>query len=469
MPHDRTSDIGHRPSIRSALDHALQSRILMLDGAMGTMIQRHKPTEADFRGDRFTDHPKDLTGNNDLLILTRPDLIAGIHREYLAAGADIIETNTFSSTTVAQADYLLEHVAYELNLEGTRLAKAACEEWTRKTPDRPRFAAGSIGPTNRTLSISPEVNNPAFRAIKFDELRAAYEEQVRGLIDGGSDLILLETIFDTLNAKAGIVAIENVFAEKGVRLPLMISFTITDKSGRTLSGQTLEAFYTSVRHAHPFSIGINCALGARDMRPYLADLAKIAECYVTSYPNAGLPNAFGQYDELPAETSELVKDFATSGFVNIVGGCCGTTPDHIAAIAAAVATVSPRALGTEHAALSTEHFTTLSGLEPLVIRPDSNFQMIGERTNVTGSAKFARLIKSGNWSEAAQVALDQVRGGANIIDVNMDEGMLDSEQAMTTFLNYIATEPEIARVPVVVDSSKWSVIEAGLKCIQGKG
>ena len=454
-----------QPAASTVLDRLLQSRILILDGAMGTMIQRHTLTEADFRGDRFTDHPKDLKGNNDLLILTRPDVIAGIHREYLAAGADIIETNTFSSTTVAQADYHLEHVAYELNVEGARLAKAACEEWTRQTPDRPRFAAGSIGPTNRTLSISPEVNNPAFRAMTFDELRAAYAEQVRGLIDGGVDLILLETIFDTLNAKAGLVAIEDAFAATGVRLPVMISFTITDKSGRTLSGQTLEAFYTSVRHARPFSIGINCALGARDMRPYLADLAAIAECYVTSYPNAGLPNAFGQYDELPAETAALVRDFATSGFVNIVGGCCGTTPDHIAAIARAVDGIAPRPRPASGAA----HFTVLSGLEPLTIRPDSNFQMIGERTNVTGSAKFARLIKAGNWAEAAQVALDQVRGGANIIDVNMDEGMLDSEQAMTTFLNYIATEPEIARVPVMVDSSKWSVLEAGLKCIQGKG
>jgi 5-methyltetrahydrofolate--homocysteine methyltransferase len=461
----RTSDIAQRPSAARALDDALQRRILILDGAMGTMIQRYTLTEADFRGERFRNHAKDLRGNNDLLILTRPDVVAAIHDQYLAAGADIIETNTFSSTTVAQADYGLERVAYALNFEGARLARAACDAWTAKTPDRPRFVAGSIGPTNRTLSISPEVNNPAFRAITFDELRAAYEEQIRGLIDGGADLILLETIFDTLNAKAGIVAIENVFTEKGVRLPLMVSFTITDKSGRTLSGQTLEAFYISIRHARPFSIGINCALGARDMRPYLADLARIADCYVSSYPNAGLPNAFGAYDELPAETGELVKDFAASGFVNIVGGCCGTTPDHISAIAAAVAGIPPRTVAAAKAAAYTE----LSGLEPLTIRPDSNFQMIGERTNVTGSARFARLVKAGNWADAAQVAADQVRGGANIIDVNMDEGMLDSEQAMTTFLNYIATEPEIARVPVMVDSSKWTVLEAGLKCIQGKG
>jgi 5-methyltetrahydrofolate--homocysteine methyltransferase len=485
MPVNRPPISDPRPPISdlrspawTALDRALRSRILVLDGAMGTMIQRYKLTEADFRGERFRNHAKDLRGNNDLLILTRPDVISEIHGQYLDAGADIIETNTFSSTTVAQADYLLDDVAYELNLEGARLARAACDAWTKKTPDRPRFVAGSIGPTNRTLSISPEVNNPAFRAITFDELRTAYAEQVRGLIDGGSDLILLETIFDTLNAKAGIAAIEQVFAEKHVRLPLMISFTITDKSGRTLSGQTLEAFYISVRHAKPFSIGLNCALGARDMRPYLADLASIAECYVSSYPNAGLPNAFGQYDELPAETAELVKDFAASGFVNIVGGCCGTTPDHIAGIAGAVDGFAPRPLPVRSplsAASSplpaggSQPYTVLSGLEPLTIRPDSNFQMIGERTNVTGSAKFARLIKAGNWADAAQVAVDQVRGGANIIDVNMDEGMLDSERAMTTFLNYIATEPEIARVPVMVDSSKWSVIEAGLKCIQGKG
>jgi 5-methyltetrahydrofolate--homocysteine methyltransferase len=462
-----SSAIGHRPSAAaSALEQALAHRILILDGAMGTMIQRYKLTEADFRGERFKDHPKDVQGNNDLLILTRPDVISEIHGQYLEAGADIIETNTFSSTSVVQADYSLEPLAYELNLAGAQLARAQCDAWTSKTPDRPRFVAGSIGPANRTLSISPDVNDPAFRALTFDMLRASYEDQVRGLIDGGSDLLLLETIFDTLNAKAGLVAIENVFQEKNVRLPLMISFTITDKSGRTLSGQTLEAFYISVRHARPFSIGINCALGARDMRPYLADLARIAECYVSSYPNAGLPNAFGQYDELPAETGELVKDFATSGFVNIVGGCCGTTPDHIKAIAEAVQGLAPRAVG---GAPEGAPYTVLSGLEPLEIRPDSNFQMIGERTNVTGSARFARLIKAGNYAEAAQVALDQVRGGANIIDVNVDEGMLDSERVMTTFLNYIATEPEIARVPFMIDSSKWSVLEAGLKCVQGKG
>ncbi len=453
----------------------LARRILILDGAMGTMIQRASLTEADFRGERFASHSKDLKGDSDVLVLTRPDVISAIHHEYLAAGADIIETNTFGGTAVAQADYDLEAFAYEINLEGARLAREAADVWTAKTPDRPRFVAGSMGPTNRTLSISPDVNNAAFRAISFDELRAAYEVQVRGLIDGGSDVLLLETIFDTLGAKAAIVAIENVFDEKGIRLPVMISVTITDRSGRTLSGQTVDAFYVSIRHAQPFSVGINCALGARDMRPYMADLARIAECYVSSYPNAGLPNAFGEYDELPPETAALLHDFAASGFVNILGGCCGTTPDHIAAVAKAIEGVAPRPLPAGSwldavtSAPAPDHYSQFSGLEVLTIRPDSNFQMIGERTNVTGSAKFARLIKSGNYTEAVSVAVEQVRGGANMIDVNMDEGMLDSEQAMTTFLNFIATEPEIARVPVMIDSSRWTVLEAGLKCVQGKG
>jgi 5-methyltetrahydrofolate--homocysteine methyltransferase len=458
------------------LHRLLATRVLVLDGAMGTMIQRLRLSEADFRGARFASHPRDLKGDNDLLVLTRPDAIGAIHRDYLAAGADFIETNTFNSTSISQADYGLESVVYELNLEASKLARAAADEWSAKTPDRPRFVAGAIGPTNRTLSISPDVNNPAYRAATFDEMRAAYEEQVRGLIDGGCDLILLETIFDTLGAKAGIFAIESVFEEKGVRLPLMISVTITDRSGRTLSGQTVDAFYVSIHHARPFSVGINCALGARDMRPYLAELARIAECYVTSYPNAGLPNAFGEYDEKPDETAALLREFVSSGFVNVVGGCCGTTPDHIAAISRAVEGVPPRPLPARTWIVPASgvrgpgsEYSQFSGLEVLTIRPDSNFQMIGERTNVTGSAKFARLIKSGNYAEAVSVAVDQVRGGANMIDVNMDEGMLDSELAMTTFLNYIATEPEIARVPVMVDSSKWSIIEAGLKCIQGKG
>ncbi len=461
--------------IFDSLRSLLNRRVLVLDGAMGTMIQRYKLSEADWRGDRFRDHPKDLKGNSDALILSRPDVIGAIHREYLEAGADIIETNTFSSTVIGQSDYALERVVRELNVEGARLAREAVDEWNQRTPDKPRFVAGSMGPMNRTLSISPDVNNPSFRGMTFDQCRAAYEEEVHGLIDGGVDIILLETIFDTLNSKAGIVAIENVFEERGVRLPLMISFTITDRSGRTLSGQTVDAFYTSIRHARPFSVGINCALGARDMRPYLAELARIADCYVSCYPNAGLPNAFGEYDEHPAETSELLQEFVTSGFANIVGGCCGTTPDHIAAIVKAVEGAKARALpSAEDRTPNAERraparYTQFSGLEVLTIRPDSNFQMVGERTNVTGSARFARLIKAENYTEAVQVAAEQVRSGANIIDVNMDEGMLDSEHAMTTFLNYIATEPEIARVPIMIDSSRWSVIEAGLKCVQGKG
>jgi 5-methyltetrahydrofolate--homocysteine methyltransferase len=455
------------------LHHLLATRILILDGAMGTMIQRHKLTDEDFRGERFRDHRRELKGNSDLLVLTRPDVIGGIHHEYLEAGADIIETNTFTSTAIAQADYSLEALAYELNVEGARLAKTAAHEWTRRTPERPRFVAGSIGPMNRALSLSPDINNPGYRAVTFEQVRDAYKDQVRGLIDGGADLLLVETIFDTLNAKAALVAAQEVFEEKGASLPIMISGTITDRSGRTLSGQTLDAFYTSVRHVKPFSVGLNCALGAREMRPYLAELARISESYVTCYPNAGLPNAFGQYDELPGETAQLLHDFADSGFVNILGGCCGTTPDHIRAVAKAVEAAKPRPNAQLPTANSQgtppERFTQLSGLETLTIRPDSNFLMIGERTNVTGSKRFARLITNGNYADAAEVALDQVRGGANVLDVNMDEGMLDSEQAMTRFLNLVATEPEIARLPFMVDSSKWSVLEAGLKCLQGKG
>jgi 5-methyltetrahydrofolate--homocysteine methyltransferase len=445
------------------LDKALANRILVLDGAMGTMIQRRQLIEADFRGTRFAGHSRDLRGNSDVLVLTRPDVISDIHHAYLAAGSDIIETNTFSSTRIAQADYGMEALVYELNLEGARLAAAAAADWSARTPDRPRFVAGSMGPTNKILSISPDVGNPAYRNMTFDELTDAYREQIRGLIDGGCHLLLFETIVDTLNTKAGIVAAEEVFAEKGVRLPLMISVTITDRSGRTLSGQTIDAFYYSIAHARPLSVGLNCALGAREMRPYVAELAAVADCYMSCYPNAGLPNAFGEYDELPADTAGLLGEFAESGFLNIVGGCCGTTPDHIAAVGAAVRGLPPRVRPAARPSL-----TRFTGLETLTIRPDANFQMIGERTNVTGSRRFARLIRAGDLNEAVTVALEQVRSGANLIDVNMDEGMLDSEQAMTDFLNYIATEPEIARVPIVVDSSKWSVILAGLKCVQGK-
>ncbi|MEE9607916.1 MAG: methionine synthase [Myxococcota bacterium] len=446
------------------LERLLAERILVLDGAMGTMVQQAGLGEADFRGERFADHPRDLQGDNELLVLTRPALIEEIHDAYLEAGADIIETNSFGSTRVAQADYGLESVVHELNVRAAEIAVRATAHWSARTPDRPRFAAGAVGPTNRTLSISPDVNDPAFRNLTFDQLRDAYAEQVRGLIEGGIELLLIETIFDTLNAKAALVAVREVFEERSVELPVMISVTITDLSGRTLSGQTIDAFWASVQHAKPLSVGINCALGATEIRPFLADLAALAPTRVSCYPNAGLPNAFGGYDEDPATTSALLREFATDGLVNLVGGCCGTTPEHIRAIRDAVEGVAPRRVPQPR-----ERLTVFSGLETYAIRPDSNFTMIGERTNITGSRRFANLIKQGNFADAAAVALDQVRSGANILDVNMDEAMLDSEACMTTFLNLIATEPDIARVPIMVDSSKWSVIEAGLKCVQGKG
>ena len=459
-----THDDHQRPtSAQAQLEAVLARRIVMLDGAMGTMIQRRGLDEAQFRGDRFANHPTDLKGDNDLLALTQPDVIKTIHGKFFEAGTDIIETNTFNATRIAQADYGLESVVYELNVEATRLAREIADEWSERFPDKRRFVAGAIGPTNKPLSISPDVNDPSTRGTTFDAVRDAYGEQVRGLIDGGCDLLLLETIFDTLNAKAAIVAIEDVFAEKQTRLPLMISVTITDRSGRTLSGQTIDAFWASIAHARPLSVGINCALGARDMRPYLAELSRIAPVFVSCYPNAGLPNAFGGYDESPDETSRLLREFAVAGLLNIVGGCCGTTPAHIEAIAQAVEDVAPRARPTQAAS-----YPEFSGLETLTVRPDSTFIMVGERTNVAGSRRFAKLITADNYTAAADVATEQVRGGANIVDVNMDEAMLDSERAMTTFLNLISTEPEVARVPVMVDSSKWSVIEAGLKCLQGK-
>ncbi|MDP9001940.1 MAG: methionine synthase [Myxococcota bacterium] len=447
----------------SILRELIDRRILLLDGAMGTMIQRRNLSEGDFRGARFERHPRDLKGDNDILVLTRPDVVRAVHDAYFEAGADLVETNTFNSTSIVQADYGMEGHAYEMNVAAARLAKESAREWTKRTPKKPRFVAGAIGPLNKTLSLSPSVADPGYRAVTFDEVRDAYAEQVRGLIDGGVDLVLLETFIDTLNAKAALVAVQDVFDGMGVRLPIIISMTITDKSGRTLSGQTVEAFWISVSHARPLAVGINCALGAREMRPYVAELASVADVYVSCYPNAGLPNAFGEYDETAETTSSLVREFASAGLVNVVGGCCGTTPDHIRAIAAGVEGLTPRKPP------KLERFTRLSGLEPLVIRPDSNFMMIGERTNVTGSKKFAELVKAGDFAKAVEVALDQVRGGANILDVNMDEGMLDGEEAMTTFLHLIASEPEIARIPFMVDSSKWSVIEAGLKCLQGKG
>ncbi len=445
------------------LKRELEQRILLLDSAMGTMIQGYELGEADFRGERFKDHPCDLKGNNDLLALTRPDIIREINFKNLEAGSDIIETNTFSSTTIAQADYQCEHLAYELNLEATKLAVDCCREMEARTPDRPRFVAGAIGPTNRTASISPDVNNPGYRNTSFDQLREAYKEAARGLIDGGADLILIETIFDTLNAKAALFACDEVFEELGRKLPIMISGTITDASGRTLSGQTTEAFWNSVRHSEPFTVGLNCALGAEDMRPYVKEISRVADTFVCVYPNAGLPNEFGEYDQSPEYMAGLIKEFAESGFVNIVGGCCGTTPEHIAAIAQAVEGLAPRAIPERPVEMR------LSGLEPCNIGPDAMFVNIGERTNVTGSARFRRLIKEGDFDTALEVAREQVDSGAQIIDVNMDEGMLDSKQAMVDFLNLIAAEPDIARVPIMIDSSKWEIIEAGLKCIQGKG
>jgi 5-methyltetrahydrofolate--homocysteine methyltransferase len=457
-----TFDKAHGPKILEALEQIARDRILVLDGAMGTMIQRHEFGEADFRGDRFKDHRKDLRGNNDLLILTQPQAIKDIHVAYLTAGADIVETNTFSSTTIAQADYGLEHLAFELNREGARLAREACDEVAKKTGVR-RFVAGSIGPTNRTASISPDVSNPGFRGVDFDGLRTAYAQAALGLIEGGADILLVETVFDTLNAKAAIFALEDAFDEAGTRFPIMISGTITDLSGRTLSGQTAQAFWNSLSHAKPFSIGFNCALGAREMRQHIAEIGRVADVRVCAFPNAGLPNEFGLYDESPEYMAELVGEFATAGLVNVVGGCCGTTPDHIKAIAKAVKGVAPRAIPEIAPMLR------LSGLEPFTLTKDIPFVNIGERTNVTGSAKFRKLITAGDYTAALDVARDQVANGAQIIDINMDEGLLDSKRAMVEFLNLVAAEPDIARVPVMVDSSKFEVIEAGLKCLQGKG
>jgi 5-methyltetrahydrofolate--homocysteine methyltransferase len=444
-----------------ALTEATREKILVLDGAMGTMIQQRKFSEADFRGERFADWPRDLRGNNDLLILTQPDAIRQIHLAYFQAGADIVETNTFSCTTIAQADYGMESLARELNVEGARLAMEAAIE-AEKRDGKPRFVAGALGPTNRTASISPDVSNPGFRAVTFDELRVAYKEAASGLIEGGADILLLETIFDTLNAKAALFGIDEAFEETGVTLPVMISGTITDLSGRTLSGQTPAAFWNSLRHAKPFSIGLNCALGAREMRAHIAELSRIADTHVCAYPNAGLPNEFGLYDESPEAMADLVGEFAASGLVNIVGGCCGTSPAHIHAIAKSVVGVKPRAIP------EIEPLLRLSGLEPFTLTPDIKFVNIGERTNVTGSAKFRKLIKAGDYAAALDVARDQVANGAQIIDVNMDEGLLDSQKVMVEFLNLVAAEPDIARVPVMVDSSKFEVIEAGLKCLQGK-
>ncbi len=446
------------------LKKILEKRILVIDGAMGTMIQRHNLTEEDFRGERFKNHPFDLKGNNDLLSITKPEIIKGIHRAYFDAGADIVETNTFSANPISQTDYHLADLSYEINFESAKIAKEVSVEFNKKDPDKPRFVAGALGPTNKTLSLSPNVNDPGYRAVTFDEMVSAYYEQTRGLVNGGADIILIETIFDTLNSKAAIMAVQKYLEEKGIQLPLMISGTIVDQSGRTLSGQTVEAFYISVSRAkNLISVGLNCALGAKQMRPFVKDLSNISDKFLSVYPNAGLPNEMGGYDETPQIMVSVLEDFLSNGFVNIVGGCCGTTPDHIKAIAEIVKHHKPRVPKKQ------EPYLRLSGLEPVILRPDSNFMNIGERTNVTGSKKFARLIKENKYEEALSVARDQVEGGAQVLDVNMDEGMLDSESEMTKFLNLLEAEPDIAKLPIMIDSSKWSVIEAGLKCLQGKG
>jgi 5-methyltetrahydrofolate--homocysteine methyltransferase len=450
------------PPKAQAFAALLGQRIVIFDGAMGTMIQRHRFSEAQFRGERFKDWRSDLRGNNDLLSLTQPAIIADIHRAYLDAGADVISTNTFNSTAVSQADYGMQSLVGELNLEAARLARQIADEVGTASGVQ-RFVAGALGPTNRTASLSPDVNDPGFRNISFDELVASYSDVTRALIAGGVDMILIETIFDTLNAKAALFAVRQVFDEVGSELPIIVSGTITDNSGRTLSGQTTEAFWNSIRHAKPLVVGLNCALGGKQLRPYVEELARIADTYVCAYPNAGLPNAFGEYDETAQETAETLRDFAASGFLNMAGGCCGTTPEHIRSIVGALAGVPPRTIPRIESACR------LSGLEPLTIDASSLFVNVGERTNVTGSAKFRKLIEAGDYAAAVDVARQQVANGAQIIDVNMDEGMLDSQAAMVKFLSLIACEPDIARVPIMIDSSKWSVIEAGLKCVQGKG
>ena len=453
-----------RESRTALLESLFAQRILILDGAMGTMIQTFKLTEADFRGERFADFPHDLRGNNDLLTLTRPDVIRSIHTGYMEAGADILETNTFNSNAASMSDYHMQDLVYELNFTAAKLAQEVAQSFEAKTPEKPRFVAGVIGPTTKTASISPDVNDPGFRGITYDQLVADYTESIRGLVDGGVDILLVETIFDSLNAKAALFAIDQYFEDHGIRLPIMISVTITDASGRTLSGQTPEAFWNSVSHTRPLSVGINCALGAELMRPYIEELAGVANVYTSVHPNAGLPNPLSEtgYDESPEYTANQIKGFAEAGFVNVVGGCCGTTPAHIKAIAEAVNDIAPRQVPEIPKKLR------LSGLEPLNIGDDSLFVNVGERTNVTGSRAFARLILSDNYPEALNVARNQVENGAQIIDINMDEAMLDSQKAMVTFLNLIAAEPDICKVPIMLDSSKWSVIEAGLKCVQGK-
>jgi 5-methyltetrahydrofolate--homocysteine methyltransferase len=456
--------VNNQPSTREKLEQLLRRRIVIIDGAMGTMIQRYQLEETDYRGEQFKEWPCDLKNNCDLLCLTQPQIVAEIHRQYLEAGADIIETNTFTAQAVSLTDYRMEHLAYEINLAAARIARKVVDDFMAANPDRSCFVAGSLGPMNRTASLSPDVNNPAYRAVTFDQIAQAYYDQVRGLMDGGIDILVVETVFDTLNSKAGLFAIQRYFDEMGRKVPVMCSFTITDASGRTLSGQTVEAYWNSVSHMDLLSIGINCALGPKEMRPFIEELARIAPIYISTYPNAGLPDPLSPtgFPETPETMAPQLREWAKNGWLNFVGGCCGTTPDHIRAIAEAVKDCPPREPGR------VEPYLRLSGLEALTLRPDTNFVNIGERTNVTGSPRFAKLILNGEYEEALRVARQQVENGAQMIDVNMDEGMLDSEAAMVRFLNLIAAEPDIARVPIVIDSSKWSVIEAGLKCVQGK-
>src|SRR3954452_19073579 len=456
----RQATTDHRPDVTEALRATMRERIMVIDGAMGTAIQRDRPDEAGYRGERFKDHPSDLIGNNDLLTLTQPQIIAGIHREYLEAGADILETNTFNANAVSLSDYDMHELAYELNYAGAALARTVADEFS--TPEKLRYVAGSLGPTTRTASISPDVNDPGARNVSFDELVEAYLEAANGLVDGGADILLIETIFDSLNAKAAIFAVETLFEERGRHWPVIVSGTITDASGRTLSGQTTEAFWNAMRHVKPLAVGLNCALGAPEMRPYLAEMSRISDTFVSAYPNAGLPNAFGEYDESPERQASYLAEFAEAGLVNLVGGCCGTTPAHIAAIAEVVEGKKRREVPEIPVA------TRLSGLEPLNITDDSLFVNIGERTNITGSARFRNLIKAEDYDTALSVALQQVEVGAQVIDINMDEGMIDGVAAMDRFTKLIAAEPDISRVPVMIDSSKWEVIEAGLKNVQGK-
>jgi len=449
-------------SATPALEDALRRRILILDGAMGTMIQRLNLEEQDYRGQILADHPVPLKGNSDVLSLTLPGDIESIHRQYFDAGADIVETNTFNAQRISQADYGTEHLCYDMNRQAANLARRVADSVTARNPERPRWVAGSIGPTNRTLSLSPDVNDPGFRALDFDQLAEAYAEQIRGLLDGGVDMLLVETVFDTLNAKAALYVLEDCFHACQRRVPVLVSVTITDRSGRTLSGQTLEAFWGSVAHANPLCVGINCALGAEEMRQHVQKLSELAHCYVSCHPNAGLPNEFGGYDETPEKMGAVVRTFAEAGWLNVVGGCCGSTPDHIQAIARAVEGFAPRVPPARSPWLH------LSGLEPYVVSPQTGFSMVGERTNLTGSPRFARLIREGDMEGALTVARQQVESGANLLDVNMDEGMIDSVATMVRFLRLLAAEPDISRVPIMVDSSRWEVLEAGLKCLQGR-